>query len=184
MSVAGTKQMTSNARDKLTIEQVNNLDQREFVAYLGGVFESSPWVAEAAWFRRPFGSITELHTAMRDVVQSREATKQEALICAHPDLVGRAALEGTLTPASAREQASAGLDQLRHEEVTKFEELNKAYRSKFGFPFVICVRENKKQAILSDFSTRLTNSREAEVEKALEEIAKIARLRLEELIEQ
>jgi len=174
----------NNVIGKLTIEQVNKLDQREFVAFLGGVFESSPWVAEASWFNRPFGSVTELHTAMCDVVQSAGSPQQEALICAHPDLVGRAALAGTLTPASMREQASAGLDRLTLEEVSKFEELNRAYRGRFGFPFVICVRENKKEAILSGFSTRLTNSREAEVEKALEEIAKIARLRLEELIEQ
>ena len=171
-----------SATGKLTIEQVNKLDQREFVAFLGGVFESSPWVAEAVWFNRPFESITELHTTMSNVVQSAGATQQEVLICAHPDLVGRAALAGTLTPASTREQASAGMDRLTHEEISKFEELNKAYRGRFGFPFVICVRENKKEAILEGFSARLTNSREAEVEKALEEIAKIARLRLEELV--
>jgi len=120
---------------------------------------------------------------MCNVVQRAGVAQQEALICAHPDLVGRAALAGGLTPAPKREQASAGLDKLTSEEVSKFEELNSAYRSRFGYPFIICVRENKKEAILSGFSTRLTNSREAEVEKALEETGKIARLRLEELIE-
>ncbi len=168
---------------KVTIEQVNALGQGEFVTIFGGVFEGSPWVAEAAWKKRPFGSLDDLHRVMRDVVQQAGGVRQETLICAHPDLVGRAALSGTLTPASTREQASSGLDNLTPGEISRFEELNRNYRDKFGFPFVICARENKKDAILAGFATRLSHSRESEIETALTEIAKIARLRLEELIE-
>ena len=104
------------------------------------------------------------------------------LINAHPDLVGRAALQGTLTPESTGEQASAGLNRLTAEETALFQTLNQSYRDKFGFPFVICARLNKKEAILVGFRTRLEHSRDTEIKTALEEIAKIARLRLEDLI--
>jgi len=168
---------------KITIEDINSLGPGQFATLLGGVFENSPWVAEEAWSRRPFSSVEELHGAMCAVVQLAGVERQEKLINAHPDLVGSAARLGTLTPESAREQSSAGLDRLSAEEISQFEKLNKAYRDKFGFPFVICVRENKKDAVIEGFSYRISNSREDEVERALEEIAKIARLRLMELIE-
>ena len=109
-------------------------------------------------------------------------TRQVQLIQAHPDLVGRAALAGTLTPESNREQASAGLGQLTPEEIALFQNNNQAYREKFGFPFVICARLNKKEAILKGFETRLKNNREQEIKAALEEIGKIARLRLLDLV--
>ena len=172
-----------NLANKITIEHVNVLGQKEFVAFLGGVFEDSPWVAEAAWGQRPFRSLDDLHRAMSEVVQRAGGVRQEALISAHPDLVGRAALSGTLTPASTREQAAAGLDKLTSKEIVSFRELNKAYRDKFGFPFVICARANKKDAILEGFAARLGNSRQTEVATALTEIGKIARLRLEEIVE-
>ncbi len=105
-----------------------------------------------------------------------------ALIAAHPDLVGRAALAGTLTPASRAEQASAGLDRLEPEEIAMFADLNAAYRARFDFPFVICVRENKKAAIIAGLQARIRNERPAEIATALGEIAKIARLRLADLV--
>ena len=102
-----------------------------------------------------------------------------ALIQAHPDLAGRAALAGTLTPESTNEQASAGLDRLSPDEFASFTRLNDAYRNQFGFPFVICVREHTKHSILQNFVQRLEHSREQEIDTALDEIAKIARLRLQ-----
>jgi len=109
--------------------------------------------------------------------------QQVALLQAHPDLVGRAAQAGTLTPESSREQAAAGLNRLTPEEITTFNRLNQAYWSRFGFPFVICARLNKKEAILKAFPVRLENSRQQEIKTALAEIEKIASLRLADLIE-
>jgi OHCU decarboxylase len=152
------------------------------VRVVGPVFEHSPWIAEAAWVQRPFAGLEQLHGTMMRVVQSAGEEKQVQLIQAHPDLVGRAALAGTLTAESNREQASAGLDRLSAEEIAAFQNYNAAYRAKFGFPFVICARLNKKEAMLKGFETRLKNSREQEIKTALEEIGKIARLRLEDLL--
>ena len=112
------------------------------------------------------------------VVAGAPFDDQLALIRAHPDLVGRAALLGTLSPASAEEQASAGLDRLDPEEAAMFARLNAAYTTRFGFPFVICVRENKKDAIVAGLKSRARNDRVTEIAAALDEIAQIARLRL------
>src|SRR5579884_1379611 len=108
--------------------------------------------------------------------------KQVALLRSHPDLVGRAALEGKLSSASTHEQAAAGLDQLSAEEIATFTQLNQTYRDRFGFPFVICARENKKESILAGFATRLRNSRDQEIIFALQEVAKICALRLQDLV--
>jgi OHCU decarboxylase len=112
------------------------------------------------------------------VVAAAPLEERLALIGAHPDLVGRAALAGTLTPASAGEQAAAGLDRLDPEEIAMFAQLNAAYTQRFGFPFIVCVRENKKDAIIAGLRARVGNDRATEIATALGEIAKIARLRL------
>ncbi len=166
----------------MTIAQINSLSRDEFVLVVGPVFEHSPWIAEATWAARPFADLERLHGAMMSVVMQAEEEMQVNLIRAHPDLVGLAALAGTLTPESNREQASAGLGRLDAEEIALFQENNHAYREKFGFPFVICARLNKKEAILKGFETRLKNTRGQEIKAALEEIGKIARLRLQDLI--
>jgi len=119
---------------------------------------------------------------MCDLVRDAGLEKQLALIRAHPDLVGRAALAGTLTRESTNEQAGAGLNKLSPDEISLFQGQNEAYRSKFGFPFVICARMNKKEAILAGFERRLQNTHEQEVHIALEEIFKIAEFRLRDLI--
>jgi OHCU decarboxylase len=106
-----------------------------------------------------------------------------ALILAHPDLAGKAAVAGELTPESTREQASAGLDRLTPEEYEAFTRLNIGYREKFGFPMIVCVREHTKESILAQAEARMEHSREQEIEVALGEIAKIARLRLQDLVE-
>jgi 2-oxo-4-hydroxy-4-carboxy-5-ureidoimidazoline decarboxylase len=170
--------------EKMTLEEVNRLGRDEFVARLGSVFESSSWVAERAWGSRPFGSFAELYGAMAAVVSEASVERQMTLIRAHPDLAGKAAVAGELTPESTGEQASAGLDRLTQEEYEAFTEMNRAYRERFGFPMIVCVREHTKESILRDAGSRLGNSREAEVERALGEIAKIARLRLKDLVEQ
>jgi 2-oxo-4-hydroxy-4-carboxy-5-ureidoimidazoline decarboxylase len=166
----------------LTVSQINQLSQSDFVHAVGPVFEHSPWVAGTTWTKRPFADLERLHFALCETVKNAGKEKQLALIRAHPDLVGRAALAGTLTRESTSEQASAGLNKLSPEEVHLFRRQNAAYKSKFGFPFVICARLNKTEAILAGFERRLKNPRDLEIKTALEEIFKIAELRLRDLI--
>ena len=166
----------------ITLTQLNAFSRDEFVRVVGPVFEHSPWIAEVTWHLRPFAGVEQLHVALCRTVEQAGETKQVQLIQAHPDLVGRAALAGTLTPESNREQVSAGLGQLTSEEIILFPKNNTAYREKFGFPFVICARLNKKEAILKGFETRLKNNRQQEIKTALEEIGKIAKLRLLDLV--
>lgn len=165
----------------MNFSQLNSLSREEFVRIVGPVFEHSPWIADETWPKRPFASVEQLHQALTETVRNAGEVQQLALIRAHPDLVGRAALAGTLTHESTGEQASAGLGKLTPEEIETFQKSNKAYRDKFGFPFVICARLNKKEAISNGFKIRLNNSREQEIQTALEEIFKIAELRLRDL---
>jgi len=167
----------------MTLREINACDREAFVARLGFLFEDSPWVAAEAWRARPFASLAGLHRALCDAMSGALVERQVALIAAHPDLVGTAALAGALTPASVGEQASAGLDRLSPAEIADFTRLNGAYRDRFGFPFVICVREHKKEGILAGFADRLHNPRDREIAIALGEIAKICRLRLGDIVE-
>jgi len=164
------------------LAELNSGSSKQFVAAVGGVFEHSPWIAEAAWVRRPFGSVADLHEKMCAMVAAAPAAKQLELVRAHPDLVGRLAREGRLTRESNAEQSAAGLDRLGEQEVAAFERDNAAYREKFGFPFVICARQNRKEAILAAFKTRLGNSPAQELATALAEIYQIARLRLADAV--
>lgn len=148
---------------------------------VGPVFEHSPWIAAAAWSQRPFASVEQLHLALCEVVRTADAWQQVNLIRAHPDLVDRLASTDQLTRESRAEQASAGLDRLTADEVELFRSSNTAYRAKFGFPFVICARLNRKDAILDGFRVRLGNAPAQEVRTALAEIFKIAELRLRDL---
>jgi OHCU decarboxylase len=165
-----------------TVAEINSLSCGEFVHVLGGVFEHSPWIAEMTWAKRPFADVEQVHGAMCGTVKMSGSEKQLALLRAHPDLVGRLAQQNQLTTESTREQASAGLDRLAPDEVAQFRRNNEAYHERFGFPFIICARLNKKEAILSGFSRRLHHSREEETKTALEEVYKIAELRLRDLI--
>lgn len=165
----------------MTLIQLNSLSRAEFVRLVGPVFEHSPWIAEATWTRRPFASVAALHAALCETVRGAGQDRQLALIRAHPDLVGKLALAGQLTKESTGEQSSAGLNRLTPEEIQLFQTNNAAYKAKFGFPFIICARMNKKAAILNGFTARLQNSRDSEIQTALEEIFKIAELRLGDL---
>jgi 2-oxo-4-hydroxy-4-carboxy-5-ureidoimidazoline decarboxylase len=167
----------------MTIEQLNAADRAAFVAAVGFTFENSPWIAEAAWDRRPFSDVGALLASMIDAVESAPEERRVALILAHPDLAGRIAREGRLGAASAHEQSTAGLDRLTPPEIARFDELNAAYRARFGFPFVICVREQTKEAIVASLESRLANDRVTEIDAALREIGRIARLRLLDALE-
>lgn len=170
---------------RLTIAQVNALDRDAFVARFGALYEGSPWVAAAAWPARPFADLAELEHRLAEAVAHAPPERHLALIRAHPDLVGRGALAGSLGPASTAEQTAAGLDRhrLTPEQIATFADLNHRYRNRFGFPFVICARDNKQAAILAGFRRRLDHDRETEIATALAEIAKIAHHRLRDVVE-
>ena len=160
------------------LAELNAMDRVDFVRLVGPVFEHSPWVAARTEAQRPFPSVEALHAALVATVAKATAEEKICLIRAHPDLIG----DEELTAASKGEQASAGLTDASPEEAEQFREYNRQYRGRFGFPFVICARLNKKDAIARAFPVRLRNSREEEIETALQEISKIAELRLKDLI--
>jgi OHCU decarboxylase len=165
-----------------SMDAINGLDRGAFVERFGPLFEHSPWVAEAAWQDRPFADRDELHEALVAAMYAAPRERKLALIRAHPDLAGKAAIEGTLTNSSKREQSSAGLDRLTPDEYAAFTRTNAAYRERFGFPFVVCAREQTKASILRTAAERLDHTEAEEISVALEEIAKIARLRLEDAL--
>jgi 2-oxo-4-hydroxy-4-carboxy-5-ureidoimidazoline decarboxylase len=162
----------------LTLAAVNGMDHDEFVGALGGIFEHSPWVAEAAWPGVPFAGVSAVYEAMVAAVRSVPPQLRLELIGAHPDLAGKAARGGRMTANSVAEQRSAGLLSLSGDEFDRFLALNAEYRARFGFPFVIAVRRHDKASLLAAFATRLANPRAVEIETALGEIFTIARLRL------
>ena len=148
----------------------------DFIRRYGGIYEHSPWVAERAFERVGEGDLGDILAACVDEA-SRE--RKLELIRAHPDLAGRAAIAGELTEASSDEQRSARLDQCTVDEYARFQSLNHQYHERFGFPFVMAVRQSSRQEILAAFEARLGNQPDEEFERAIEEIHKIARLRLE-----
>ena len=167
---------------KITLQELISYDQEQFVVALRGLFEGPPCIVTHSWSARPFATVVQMYQTLCDVMYAAPLEQQVALLQAHPDLVGRAALTGTLTPESTHEQASAGLNALSPEEIATFTQLNASYKSRFGFPFVICVRENKKSGILAGFTERLQHNRPREIEIALGEVAKICLLRLHDLV--
>lgn len=173
----------TGATELLTLEAVNRMDRDRFVRTLGGVFETSPWVAERAWSARPFASVAALHGALVRAVEQSSRDDQIALLRAHPDLAGTAARAGTMSASSVAEQSSAGLDRLGDEEYERFQRLNAAYREMFGFPFIIAVRRHDQTSILAAFAARLEHTRDDEVRAALGQVFDITRMRLERLVE-
>jgi 2-oxo-4-hydroxy-4-carboxy-5-ureidoimidazoline decarboxylase len=161
-----------------SIEQLNQLSQEEFVETLGAVFEDTPAIAQQNWSERPFRDLADLHQKMVQVVNEMSAEDQLALIKAHPDLGSKA----KMAEASVQEQAGVGLDRLSPEEYQRFHCLNEAYKTKFGFPFIIAVKHHTKDSILQAFEQRFQNPGETEKYQALSEIAQIARFRLAELV--
>ena len=161
------------------------MSQPEFITRFSGIYEHSAWVAEeAAPFVADCGDMETIATVMADCVDNASTEKQLELIRAHPDLAGKAQVAGELTADSTSEQSSAGLDQCSAEEYDLFQALNSAYHDKFGFPFVMAVRNSSRTEILEAFASRLENDPDTEFEAALAEIHTIARLRLQAIEEQ
>ncbi len=161
-----------------TIAELNQMGQVAFVEALGAVFEHTPAIAHQAWCQHPFTDITELHQAMVDVANAMSQEEQLALIRAHPDLGSKA----KMAAASVKEQAGVGLNRMTSQEYDRFLSLNQRYKDKFGFPFIIAVKNHTKDSIFAAFEYRLENTPELEMQHALTEITKIARFRLVELI--
>lgn len=165
-----------------SIADVNALSLEDFVARFGDVAEHSPWVAEVAAALRPFESREAMVLAFAQAVRTGTREMQRALILAHPDLAGRAALAGEIAEDSRREQKGAGLDTLSPEEFARFTDLNRRYRTAFGFPFIFAVRGATKHQILDAFEDRIQNSAELEFDTALGQIARIFRFRIEDRV--
>jgi 2-oxo-4-hydroxy-4-carboxy-5-ureidoimidazoline decarboxylase len=163
---------------RLDLAALSSATKDEFVAMLGGVFEHSPWIAERAYSARPFATVDELHRAMVAVVAAAGPEARLALIRAHPELAGKEAEAGTMTADSVGEQSSAGLDRCTPEELARLRAGNRAYREKFGFPFIMAVRGRTRAEILSAMEARVRGARDEELARCLAEIAKIAQLRL------
>jgi OHCU decarboxylase len=192
--------------EKITLDQVNHLNRKEFVERFGSLFQGPPWIAEAAYNERPFESVYELRRAFQDAMFDAPPERQLELIRSYPglgrmvetdqastdvgisqedyEMLKTASVGRLLGPESLRDQSSAGLDRLTPEEYEKFQRLNNAYREKFDFPLIICVREHTKETILSNGEARLKNPPAQERATALVEVAKIANLRLQDLVEE
>ncbi|OUC14117.1 MAG: OHCU decarboxylase [Alkalinema sp. CACIAM 70d] len=162
-----------------SLAQLNAMSEADFITALGHIFEQTPRIAQMAWLQRPFVSLADLHQKMVAIVDQLPSAQQIDLICAHPDLGSRA----KMAEASVKEQAGVGLDQLTASEYDRFQSLNQAYKAKFGFPFIIAVRNHTKATILEAFEQRLQNTPEQEQQTALAEIATIAQFRLQDSIQ-
>lgn len=168
--------------ETLSLEQVNALSPEDFVAVFGDIAEHSPWVAEKAAQARPFVDPNAVAEAFVDVVLTAGDPEKLALVRAHPDLAGRAAVAGDLAEESRREQAAAGLNQLTAEEFARFSTLNDAYRERFRFPFILAVKGAGKHDILRSFEQRIDNDPEAEFANAVRQVAQIVAFRIDERV--
>jgi len=167
---------------QMPIGELNAAAKNEFLAALANIFEYSPWVAAQAFAARPFSGVNALFAAMRAAVERAPKELQLELIKSHPDLADKTRRAEGLTAESAAEQNSAGLDRLLDAEYEAFERVSKAYRTKFGFPYIVCVRRHTKDSILLDFERRLPNDTPIEMSTSIGEICRIAALRLDQLV--
>jgi 2-oxo-4-hydroxy-4-carboxy-5-ureidoimidazoline decarboxylase len=172
--------MTATTR---SLADLNAASAADFAAALGDVFEHAPWVAASAAAARPFASVTALHDALMDVVRAAPRARLLDFLRGHPELGGEVARVGAMTDASRAEQGGLGLDRLDAEDFGRFERLNRAYRQRFGFPFIICVRRQTRASILDQFEQRLRHDPDTELAAALDEIGHITRLRLATIVE-
>lgn len=175
-----------NSTEKKYSKSPTKMTQNEFVEYFGGVYEHSPWIPRYAWHQglnEHHNTPAGLSEIMMEVVANADHIKILALINAHPDLAGKAAIDGELTEESTSEQSGAGIDQCNTEEFEKFQYYNNAYKEKFGFPFIMAVKGSNRHQILEAFEVRIENDEETELKQAVAEINKIAQFRLEALAE-
>jgi 2-oxo-4-hydroxy-4-carboxy-5-ureidoimidazoline decarboxylase len=174
--------MSGNGMLQKPLGELNTAAKQDFVAALANVFEYSPWVAEQAFAARPFEGINALLAAMKAAVERAPKELRFELIKSHPDLADKTRRAAGLTAESAAEQNSAGFDRLSDAEYEAFARVNNEYRAKFGFPYIVCVRRHTKDSILRDFERRLTHDVTMETAVSIEEICRIAALRLDQLV--
>jgi 2-oxo-4-hydroxy-4-carboxy-5-ureidoimidazoline decarboxylase len=170
------------ATSQTPLADLNACSRVDFVAALANIFEYSPWIADKAADARPFAGVTQLFEAMKAAVARAPSALRLALIKAHPDLANKTQRAQGLTAESNAEQNSAGLDRLSDAEYAAFERVNNAYRAKFGFPYIVCVRRHTKDSILRDFERRLPNNTKTEISTSITEICRIAALRLDQQV--
>jgi 2-oxo-4-hydroxy-4-carboxy-5-ureidoimidazoline decarboxylase len=174
--------MASGPMLQKPLEELNGCTQSDFVAALANIFEYSPWVAEQAFAARPFAGVNALFAAMKTAVERGSQDQRLALIKSHPDLANKTQRAAGLTVESTAEQNSIGLDRLSDAEYEAFERVNNAYRSKFSFPYIVCVRRHTRDSVLADFERRLPNDAATETATSIAEICRIAALRLDQLV--
>jgi 2-oxo-4-hydroxy-4-carboxy-5-ureidoimidazoline decarboxylase len=167
---------------QISMSDLNTCAKSEFVAALANIFEHSPWIAEQAASMRPFAGVRRLFDAMKVAVDHAPSELRLTLIKAHPDLADKTQRAAGLTAESNAEQNSVGLDRLSDAEYEAFERVNNAYRAKFGFPYIVCVRRHTKDSILRDFERRLPNDATTEMRTSIAEICRIAALRLDQAV--
>jgi OHCU decarboxylase len=168
--------------EALTVAAMNQMGHEDFVTLLSRIVEGQEWIARAVSEARPFPTPSALYQTLCTVLEEAAPERQEALILAHPELAGEAALRGAVTELSAQEQAQAGLTTLPDDALAEFRRLNTAYRQRFGFPFIICVRDYTREEILDQLRQRLHNARDQERQEALRQIKRIWWYRLRDLV--
>lgn len=165
----------------------SHMTQEDFMDVFGGVYEHTPWIAEAVYAAGLTGSqdtVAGLHDSLRTNVDDADDEKKLALLRAHPDLAGKLAISGELTANSTSEQASAQLDKCTPEEFAEFQSLNDRYKEAFGFPYILAVRGRNRQEILENFRSRVDNTPDTEFAEALKQVHRIALLRIEALFQE
>lgn len=167
----------------MTLAEINTLDHGAFVEQLGGIVEHTQWIADEAWPHRPFASVDALHVSMVAALMRAPVDTQLKVIRAHPELAGKAAIRGEMTADSKQEQGGAGLNQCSPQEFARLTALNRAYKAKFGFPFIVAVKGLDRAAIIERFAARLEHDRTTEFAEALAQISRISRLRLATMLE-
>ena len=160
-----------------SVEKFNKLSKSEFVSIFGNIFEKTEWIAEKCYSFKPYNNLEELNSKMIEIFENAEKEKHLEIINSHPDL----AIEKNLTIESKNEQKNANLNQCTEEEFIEFEKLNKEYKKKFNFPFIIAVKGKNKKEILNIFRQRIRNDINLEFEEAKKQVKKIANFRISEI---
>ena len=161
-----------------SIDKFNKLSKAEFISIFGNIFEKTEWVAERCYESKPYNNLDELVSKMMKIFENTEKERHLEILNSHPDL----AVEKKLTEDSKNEQKNASLNQCTDEEFVEFKKLNEEYKKKFGFPFIVAVKEKNKEEILNSFRQRITNNINLEFEEAKKQVKKIAKFRLSEII--
>ena len=161
------------------INKINKLSKSEFIKVFTNIFENASWIAEELYNQKPFDNFEELSSKMLNIFETATKEKQLKILNAHPDLANKTKIS-ILTPDSLKEQINAGLDQCTKEEFNEFKKLNNTYK-KFGFPFILAVKEKTKIEILNNFRKRVFSDPEIEFDEAVKQVKQIASLRLKEL---